>query len=161
MYITHARLLEVLDYDQDTGIFTRKIGLGHSKAGDTAGSPAGRGYIRVKVDGMAYKAHRLAWFYVTISWPKEQIDHVNGIRDDNRFANLREANQFENSRNARKYKNNSTGFKGVSVEKGKFVSRIAVGGSQRIIGRFSTPEAAHTAYREAARRHYGSFAKFS
>ena len=62
--IDHSRLLELLDYDTITGVFTRKITLSHkNKIGDVAGN-LNRGYIELSVEGKVYRAHRLAWFYV-------------------------------------------------------------------------------------------------
>ena len=85
--LTAERLREVLDYDPDTGVFTRKVRTASSvKVGDVAGSLNGKGYIRIRVDGRLYFAHRLAWLYVHGEWPVDQVDHINGIKNDNRIV---------------------------------------------------------------------------
>ena len=64
-----------------------------------------------------YKAHRLAWFYVYGEWPKDMIDHKNGIPWDNSINNLREADKVLNGINREKPRNNTSGYKGVSYNK--------------------------------------------
>ncbi len=88
--ITQAELVENLSYDPDSGVFRRKISNTRAvKAGDIAGSQNGKGYLTMMVCGRVYKAHRLAFLYMTGSFPPEEVDHINGIRDDNRWACLR------------------------------------------------------------------------
>jgi hypothetical protein len=93
-HITHERLLELLEYDPDTGIFKWKVNRKRlAKVGTTAGSINGSGYIHISVDGKLYLAHRLAWFYCFQEWPEKNIDHINGIRTDNRLDNLQDVSQ--------------------------------------------------------------------
>lgn len=108
--------------------------------------------MRITLKGKDYLSHRLAWFYMTGAWPEQEIDHINGVRDDNRFANLREADRQINCQNVRKpYKNNRTGLLGVKPSLGKFVARIYVDGKERHLGTFKTPGLAHAAYVAAKR----------
>ena len=89
---TAERVRATFDYDPDTGIFTRLVearsgrGGGHLSAsiGDVAGHQRRDGYIAIKIDRIAYKAHRLAWLHVHGEWPPNEIDHINGDRGDNR-----------------------------------------------------------------------------
>lgn len=160
--ITVERLREVLDYDQETGVFAWKISTSNSvKIGDVAGSINGDGYRKIKLDGREYQAHRLAWIYVTGEWPKEFIDHINSTRLDNRFSNLREATHAENRRNVGKQTNNSSGFKGVCWhnQTQRWQAQIAVNGRNKYLGLFDTPEAAHAAYRVAAEKLHGEFSR--
>jgi len=112
---TQKHLKNILKYDLDTGVFTWRKGFQRVKAGDVAGSVNDRGYRYIS----RHPAHRLAWIYVTGSEPKMFIDHINGIKDDNRFINLREASSFEVNQNATISTNNRSGVKGVSWNKKK------------------------------------------
>ena len=152
--LTAERLREVLNYDAETGIFTWLARTRNRVAvGDVAGSPDRYGYLRIKIDGRIHSAHRLAWLYVHGEWPKDQLDHINGIRTDNRITNLREATNAENGHNRRKpHSNNTTGYLGVKRDRGRFQALIRLDGKQRYLGLFDTPEAAHAAYLEAKRR---------
>lgn len=152
--LTAERLREVLAYDPATGVFTQKVRTSiRVKVGAVAGSLHRRGYIHITIDGRRHFAHRLAWLYVTGEWPPDQIDHRNGIRDDNRVDNLRLANKALNMQNMREAcADNKTGFLGVSPRRGKFRSTITVNGKQKHIGTFPTPEEAHAAYLKAKRQ---------
>lgn len=100
--LTQARLKEILHYDPDTGIFTRRLDRGPNAPKDSvAGTPDKNGYIVIKVDFTQYKAHRLAWLYIYGVWPNNQIDHINHIVDDNRIVNLRDVTNSENQANRR------------------------------------------------------------
>jgi outer membrane protein assembly factor BamB len=151
--VTHARLLEVLHYDPDTGVFVWRIGRKHVIAGTTAGSLDNYGYLIIMVDRQRYRAHRLAWFYSYGVWPADQIDHINRDRVDNRLVNLREANNTENAQNTLKKKNNTSGHKGVRLDKrfGLWYAHIRVGGNKHYLGTFPTAAEAGECYRVAAR----------
>lgn len=114
--ITQERLKQNLFYDKHTGIFTWKI----RKSGVTFGNNAGYisdGYMLIRIDDVYYRAHRLAFLYVFGRWPKEEIDHVNHVRDNNMISNLREVSHAENQKNRSMHKNNSSGVTGVSWHK--------------------------------------------
>ncbi|HBC9089292.1 TPA: HNH endonuclease [Citrobacter koseri] len=160
--LTQQALREYLVYEPHSGIFTwiKKTNI-RIIVGDHAGSIDRYGYIRIKLFGGAYKAHRLAWFYMTGKWPQKGIDHVNGIKHDNSWVNLREANQMENMRNTGPHKRNTSGYKGVTYHKGadKWSARIRYGGKRHHLGIFSTPEEAAKAYELAAKQNHGEFVK--
>lgn len=92
----------------------------------------------------------------------EYVDHKNGNGLDNRRTNLRVASPAQNKRNQRLYKNNLSGLKGVrKPTKGKkWAARIRHNGKLHNLGYFNTPEDAHEAYCEAAKRLHGEFARF-
>jgi hypothetical protein len=88
--LTAERLWERLRYDAETGVFTRRVGSGHARADDMAGTVHSTGYVRISIDGGKYTAHHLAWLYVHGVWPSDQIEHINRKRSDNRLVNLKE-----------------------------------------------------------------------
>jgi len=90
-------------------------------------------------------------------------DHINGNGLDNRKENLRICSKAENARNVPKYRNNSSGFKGVSWchEQKKWRAIIGVNGRLVHLGRFTTKEDAARAYNEAAKKHFGEFARLN
>ena len=149
--LTAEELRKSLSYDPSTGIFRR---TSNSKV---AGCTTAFGYRSISVMGVEYRSHRLAWLYVYGCWPDGQLDHINGIKDDIRIANLREATVIENQRNAKIRIDNTTGFKGVFVCKGKYHAQIKINGSLKHIGRFSTAEEAHAAYCNVAKEKFGEF----
>jgi len=116
--LNQKRLKELLDYNQETGLFIWKIKRGPKRAGSIAGcNRCNHGYISMCVDGVRYVAHRLAWFYMTGEWPKHQVDHINHIRNDNRWQNLRLVTHQENQKNRGMNPRNTTGITGVFLDK--------------------------------------------
>ena len=117
--INQEQLKELLHYDPETGVFRWKGTLGsrakgsRAKAGDVAGSAYSTGYVCIRIFNKVYYAHRLAWLYTCGEFPEDQIDHINGLRDDNRIINLRAVTQAENARNLRLRKSNTSGYIGV------------------------------------------------
>lgn len=152
----------MLNYDPELGVFTWRVkrsNNGTVNAGDVAGCVNGSGYIVISIDGKIHYAHRLAWLYMKGYPPADQIDHSNTIRTDNRWSNLREANCAENLRNRGKQSNNTSGFKGVVKEGGKWRARIDFNGKKYQLGCFSTIEEANTIRRGAAALCFGEFNK--
>lgn len=150
-------LRAVLSYDPETGVFTRIVATSNViRAGDVAGGHHNEGYVRISVGNRRYLAHRLAWLYMTGEWPSKEIDHINGVRSDNRWVNLREATSVENNRNRHDYHP----FKGTCFHKpnGKWNARLKVNGKHRSLGYYHSREEAHAAYVRAAREVYGKFA---
>jgi len=156
--LTAERLREILDYDPETGIFIWREGVKRHTAGTRAGYPGFWGYWRVGIGGKAYRLCRLAWLYMTGEWPKEEIDHINAKRNDDRFVNLREASRAMNAQNLRKpHRDNTHGLTGVmrfkknwsTIE--KWTSQIMAKGKRYHLGVFDTPEEAHQAYLKAKR----------
>ena len=148
--INSTRLREILNYDSLTGIFTWKKSFHSPRIGKVAGTTIKRGYITVGIDKHIYRAHRLAWVYIYDVWPSIGIDHINGIKTDNRIANLREATTSENMQN--QYKSSGKGLLGTTFDQGKWNSRIVVNGKYIHLGRFQTAEEAYQVYLEAKRK---------
>lgn len=166
--LTHERLLERVDYDPDTGVFSwrpRNGRMGSAIAGAPAGSSNKDGYIAlgISLDGKRYifRAHRLAIFYMTKQWPTDQVDHENLIKNDNRYSNLRDANYSLNAQNRKVSARSSTGIKGIYWNNfaKKWSARIYLQGKPKHLGSFGTQEEASSAYAEAAKKYYGEFAR--
>jgi len=112
--LTADLLRELLSYDPATGVFRRKVRTSNRiNVGDEAGHINGLGYRLIRVKNQEVRAHRLAWLYVHGRWPADQLDHINGIRNDNRIANLRESTQAENLQNSGVRTDNKSGHPGV------------------------------------------------
>lgn len=94
-------------YDPETGYFTRV------SDGRRMGRPDRKGYLIGSVGPYNYRLHRLAWLCMTGSWPEQEIDHINGVCNDNRWANLRECSHPQNNHNQGMRRSNTSGVKGV------------------------------------------------
>jgi len=126
--ITQNELKQQLSYNPETGLFTRITkNKGRGKVGDVAGGDD-KGYVAIRVYSKRYSAHRLAWLYVYGSFPKGEIDHINGIRSDNRIDNLRDVSHKNNTRNRRKSKLNKSGVTGVYWYKSSGKWRVKISG---------------------------------
>lgn len=150
--LTHEYLVTRLNYNPETGIFTwLKVKSSRVKIGDIAGSLQYEGYHRVRIYNKEYLAHRLAWFYVYREWPKGQIDHINGIKNDNRIKNLRDVSHSINGQNQTKHRNGHlVGTTWCKRDK-KWRSYIYINGKRKHIGVFLSQQEAHMAYLLKAR----------
>lgn len=145
-------LKNLLTYYPLTGLFYWNITRGgKALAGSKAGSPDSCGYIRIRINGTEYSAHRLAWMYIHGTFPSCEIDHINGICDDNRLENLRECNRNGNVHNQRISKANTSGIKGVSWNKAnsKWHASIKINRKTVYLGQFINIEEAAQAVKSA------------
>ena len=166
--MTQSRLKELFAYDPQTGVLTflprpledfatpRAAAIFKSKC---EGKPAGwkhvAGYVSVKIGEGSYLAHRLAWLWMTGAFPDAEVDHINGVRSDNRWANLRAATKQENSHNQSLRLTNKTGVNGVGIgRRGNFRAEVTIDGKARYLGEFKTLAEA-VAARKAADRVLG------
>ena len=160
---SQQELSRVLDYDPSTGVFRWKGPANWRRRMDgVAGSRDSNGYIHIRLDGVTYKAHHLAWIYVYGEMHlMPETDHKDGDRSNNAITNLRPCSHADNQAN-QKGRRNTTGLpKGVRRNpRGKpFTARITFQKRQILIGRFDTIEEAARAYHVAAQKFYGEFAR--
>ncbi|WP_158219449.1 MULTISPECIES: HNH endonuclease [unclassified Achromobacter] len=153
-----SQVESVLDYDAITGEFRWKVASrnGAIRPGCRAGYVKG-GYQVISIRGRHIYAHRLAWLLVTRAWPSLFVDHLNGDKLDNRFANLREATLQVNNQNLHgaNARNKTSGLLGVTWNRGKWTAQITIPGKGRTyLGRFTDPAMAHQAYLEAKRKYH-------
>lgn len=142
-------LIEVLAYDEESGVFTWNSARPGIKVGDVAGSFNGNRYWKISIDRKNYMAHRLAWLYVHGDWPRAYIDHIDGCRHNNAINNLRECSGSENQQNKSPNKVGTSKYLGVSWDRGRWRAGIAVNGKNKHLGRFKVEEDAAEAYRLA------------
>lgn len=124
-------------------------------AGREAFTAVSQGYRQGDIDGVKFWAHRVIWASHYGEWPSDQIDHINGVRDDNRISNLRVVTNQQNQRNASMQRNNTSGVCGVEWHKasGKWQASIRINGRRRHLGLFTALEDAAEARAEASRRY--------
>lgn len=152
--ISARKAAEFLKYNPATGELVWR------DSGRVAGSRHIHGYRYLTLSGKQYKTHTICWLLYYGRPPKDQIDHKNGIRDDNRIENLREATASQNQFNKGIQKNNTTGFKGVCFRPGRgYVASIRKYYKRHYLGCFDTAEKAHAAYVNAATNLHGEFAR--
>ena len=158
--LTQKRLKELLHYDPETGVFTWRITRGSNAVKGTEAGAIDGEYLRIKIDGKSYRAHRLAILYVTGKWPPHDVDHKNHAGTDNSLGNLRPATEAQNMKNRKLNRNSTSGYKGVTWNKKdqRWWARIMVSGKSKFLGRFNDPETAHAAYCAAADALHGEFA---
>lgn len=156
--LTAERLRELLNYDPETGVFTRRVTRRRWKAGTSIGWLMNTGYVAIVVDSRQYLAHRLAWLYMTGAWPVKYIDHLDCTRTNNRYANLREADHYINQQNQRAPKShNQCGYLGVVKHGSRYRAKLSVNGAVFLLGTADTPEEAHELYKAGkAKMHPGS-----
>jgi hypothetical protein len=155
--IERSELQKLLAYDPETGVFIWRVAVKNVRAGDIAGGIVGNGYRHIQLARRAYKAHRLAWFYVYGEWPSADIDHINRDKDDNRIANLRLAAMWQNKANGGALSNNTSGYRGVSFEKGRWRARLMVSGRYHDFGYYDDPAVAYAAYMAGRKDLLGDF----
>lgn len=145
-----------LEYDPASGKILWKTNGKARTVGACAGTKTARGYIKIHYKYKQYWAHRLAWLLYYGDWPTKTIDHINGVKSDNRISNLRDISLASNNRSIVSLNsNNSSGFRGVYFHSGysKWCAAISIDGKKTHICSFSTKEAAASSYL-AAKLHY-------
>jgi hypothetical protein len=153
--LTQERLKSLLNYNPETGEFTRLVSRRSYQAGEIAGclkrDRSEKVYIIIKIDGKNYRAHRLVWLYSYGKWPKNDIDHIDQDSTNNRLINLRDVSHAENGKNRKMSKRNNSGVTGVCFHNKaqKWMARIKVNGKGIYLGYFELKDDAITARKNA------------
>lgn len=155
-----------LKYNPKTGIFTWKVPRAYwqkvnSVAGNIDISEKAGSYISIKIYGVKYKAHRLAWLYMTGEWPSHEIDHKDTDGLNNKWKNLRKCNYSQNACNRKISTRNTSGVKGVQIRGSKFRVAVQVNKNRHNIGTFETLEAAKLAYARASKKLHKEYSLLS
>lgn len=142
--INYSRLIQLVNYDPDTGVFTSK-----AKA-KTVGSLSEKGYVRLNLDKRLHMAHRMVWLYMTGELPDREIDHIDGDRSNNRWGNLRLATRKQNMENTGLFCTNTSGHRGVVWYRrnNKWGATVFHDGKRHFGGLFDSREQAATAAKE-------------
>lgn len=158
--VSSERLKEVLDYCPESGNFTWKVNKAACiKVGQVAGALTNKGYIRIKIDGKKYLAHRLAFTYMGYPVPKH-VDHIDGKGDNNSWDNLRGCSHTQNHYNQKLRSDNSTGIKNVrKCPNGKYSVRVTKAGKRYSLGGLEDLELAELAAKELRSKLHGEFAR--
>ena len=153
--LTQSLLKSNLNYNPESGIFTRIKPSQGVRVGDIAGSVSSEGYLQIQISGKKYAAHRLAFLYMTGCFPPDQVDHANHNKQDNRWINLDLSTNKKNGKNQKLQSRNTSGECGVFLEKhsGKWCAEICVDGKNVRIGRFIEFNDAVVARRKASQEH--------
>lgn len=141
---------DIFRYNPNTGDIWWK------DTGEPAGYLTKRGYRLVQYEGRRYRAHRLAWTIYHGKIPADEMDHINGVKDDNRIENLRVVSTQDNQRNSKIHKHNTSGHMGVFYSKRDEVwrARIKVNKKYIYLGSFKNKDDAIGA-RQVAEEIYG------
>lgn len=158
--LSQAELSARLHYDPETGLFRWKTSSSNRiKVGGIAGTAHNAGYVSICINSRLYLAHRLAFLYLEGVLPSDEIDHINGVRNDNRWANLRHATHAQNLKNTSTFSHNTSGMRGVYRRKdtGRWQAQIKLGGKNIALGCFDTSEEASRVREITAQRLFGDF----
>lgn len=149
------RLLELFIYDPEEGTITRRIDDGKGIAGQMFFDA-----VNISVEGTHLKMSRLCWTIHNGVWPPEGywVDHINGVKADNRIVNLRLVTPTQNQQNKAGYGTYAKGVTWRDRKEKPFQAKIRVNGDRIHLGSFATEEEAAEAYRVAALKHHGEFA---
>lgn len=159
--IEQEYIKNILNYNPETGIWIWIFPRPKIRIYDVAGGMTNDGYIKIKIDGKKYFAHRLAHLYMNGCWPEFEVDHKDLNKANNKWDNIREATRVQNFGNQPKYLNNKSGIKGVCWDKAakKWLSQIQVNNKKIKLGRFENINDAAEAYRQAASLYFKEFAR--
>lgn len=137
--ISKDRVLEILEFNQDEGVFRwKEFRGGSAKKSSIAGSIDSKGYGQIKIDGTLYLSHRIVWLITYGSWPDHHIDHIDRNPLNIKPSNLRKCTHAQNHQNTKVRSDSSSGVTGVSYMKAdrKWLAYINVNGKRHRLGLF-------------------------
>lgn len=128
-----------------------EAGRAYNSEGEV-GSTIGEGYVYLWTPIGVLKRANLVWWAATGEWPKQQLDHINRDRNDDKISNLKESTDREN--NANREKEKPSGLPLGVYYRPELVGRpynakVRIGGKNKFLGNFATPEQASQAYKDA------------
>lgn len=160
--LTWERLNELFHIDPTNGVLIWKKNTGKKRMiGKIAGDLNHRfGYVCICIDRVDYKRHRLIWFYVHKQWPTADLDHIDGVRDNDGILNLREATRSQNTWNSAIPRTNKSGYKGVCWNKraNKWRAYIKAYDVWHHLGHFDNIEDAISARKQAETQYHEGYA---
>lgn len=144
--LTKELLLDLFTYDREQGTLTWKNHWSNNRKlfiGKPVGRTTRQGYLETKIKGVHYRVHQLIWMlefgeFVTL------IDHINGVRSDNRISNLRSTTHKENSLNRYIHRAGRLPYCYFEKDSGLWKAQIYLNGKPKNLGRFNTELEAHT-----------------
>lgn len=154
MELTQELVRELFEYKED-GTLIHKRAHGNVKVGTEAGGVNKQGYREMRVFNKLCKAHRIIFLYHHGYLPK-MLDHINGVRTDNRIENLRECTRSQNNANSKGTA--ASGYKGVYKIGRKWRARLTVAGKAVYLGNYSDIETAAQVAAAAREHYFGEFA---
>ena len=159
--VSLERARQLFDYDPESGELRSRVKRGKIRPGDRVGTERPDGRRQVRVDYVLYLEHHIIWLLVSGEWPEDQIDHRDLARANNSQGNLRECSNGPNNSNRRVRRDSISRIKGVRFDarRGRWEANITKDLRRFFLGFFDTAEAASSAYRDAANRLHGEFAR--
>lgn len=159
--LTRDEIMSLVSYDDKTGLFVWRKPRPRCTSGNVAGGITRYGYWKISLKGRNYLAHRLAWIISKGSWPKMEIDHINGDPLDNRLDNLREATPHQNQANKGMRIDNTSGVKGVTWDKnrGLWIASLSHKRKHIHLGRYANIDEAAEAYRLGSIKYFGEYSR--